>query len=187
MLNRNIFNQGEQDYCSWKFNSNKQYSAKSGYSQLMLQLNNGMLPNPEWPKVVWNRWVPFKICAFIWKAVQNRLPVYSNLRARGLWHEDISMRCKMCDSDNDETMVHLFFQCQLVVQVWRGVCAWLNINDFSWDDDAGDFPRLAMWFSNQLKNFGECCWQGCCGFFGKHEPTTSLEGKLKCDRKLWSK
>lgn len=96
MLSRYKLYIGKQDCWSWTLDPNGIYSVKFGYSQLLLQYHNGELPKPEWVKEIWKRWVPFKTCAFIWKVVQNRIPVYSNLRARGLYGMWISQWAAKC-------------------------------------------------------------------------------------------
>ena len=87
-----------------------------------------------------NRFVPIKVNTFIWRLALDRLPTRCNLDRRGI---DLpSLLCPICDGHVEEAR-HLFFSCQLAMEVWGRVERWLqqsfpmfmNMDDvFDWID-----------------------------------------------------
>ena len=69
----------------------------------------------------WNRLVPAKVNVFLWRLKLNKIPTRVNLDRRGI---DIgSVLCPVCGSDV-ETINHLFFTCDMVVDLWDLVARW---------------------------------------------------------------
>lgn len=99
---------------------------------------------------------------FMWKLRLNRLPSRVNLDRRGL---DLhSILCPTCDSDV-ETVNHLFFSCELALDLWALVARWWEI-DISICSSISDWDR---WFGSlTLKHntmlclevvFCTMCWE----------------------------
>ena len=76
---------------------------------------------------VWKSKVPSKVLAFSWTVFLDRVPTKTNLAKRGLLGVNDYKRCVFCGSA-DETVVHLFMQCEIISKVWREVMHWLNFN-----------------------------------------------------------
>nr|GEX75577.1 RNA-directed DNA polymerase, eukaryota, reverse transcriptase zinc-binding domain protein [Tanacetum cinerariifolium] len=73
----------------------------------------------------WNRLVPAKLNVFFWKLYLNRIPTRVNLDRRGI---DIgSILCPVCDRDV-ETSNHLFFLCEMAVDLWVLVARWWELD-----------------------------------------------------------
>lgn len=123
--------------------------------------------------------MPVKISAFIWKAVQNRIPVYPNLQVRGLWHKDLPICCKLCDAGCDETTIHLFFECNLAVRVWHNLCSWLDIPALQWNDATPNFPGLSSCFAKYFKEVGLIFWQSAVWFIWKSRNECVFRGTKK--------
>ncbi|KAL4563958.1 hypothetical protein LXL04_028007 [Taraxacum kok-saghyz] len=73
----------------------------------------------------WNRMVPAKMNVFAWRLMMNRLPTKVNLDRRGI--DCGSIRCGVCDDDL-ETVNHLFFSCEMAVDLWTKVVKWWDID-----------------------------------------------------------
>ncbi|KAJ0434139.1 putative RNA-directed DNA polymerase [Helianthus annuus] len=72
----------------------------------------------------WNSWVPSKVSYFVWKLIQESIPVKTALIGRGLCLNDAA--CNLCGYGS-ETAEHLATSCVLVRAVWWHVRIWLKI------------------------------------------------------------
>lgn len=142
------------------------------------------LPSPTWSKIVWCRGIPFKVCSFIWKVVQDRLPVYTNLRARGIWPAEVQMCCKVCNSDADESMAHIFFHCTLAIQVWEKLCTWIDIQLPARALELADFVLLAHVFTNHFSVFGHLFWQGTIWLLWKNRNNCIFQDTKKSAQEI---
>jgi len=73
------------------------------------------------PLCTWEPWIPIKVNCFIWRLLQNRIPVAVNLVARGL--NSILSICSFCRS-SDKSSVHVFLECPKAKEVWRAISLW---------------------------------------------------------------
>lgn len=72
-----------------------------------------------------NRLVPNKVYIFIWRALQERIPVRVALSDRGI--DMPSILCERCHNDV-ETVFHSFGQCVYAQEVWLKVCNWWKVD-----------------------------------------------------------
>lgn len=103
----------------WLKKSSGIYSTKTGY-YTALELKRQQegfptIPNGTWLSDVWKLTIPPKIKMFLWKLKHEAVPVNARLHARQIIP---SPKCTFCDEE--ETILHLFFQCPFAVQVWNG-------------------------------------------------------------------
>lgn len=70
--------------------------------------------------LVWKLEAPFKIKAFDWRIMINRLLTKDLLKVRGIPFPNTSFNCAFCDSSL-ETMEHIFFKCPIVRLIWRDI------------------------------------------------------------------
>ena len=95
----------------------------------------------------WLRFVPIKVNSLVWRLSLGRLPTLDNLDRKGV--DMNSMLCPSC-SGVVESIGHVFFECVIATEVWRGVGFWIGDRSFqphnmgeiySWIDNSGDFKR----------------------------------------------
>ncbi|XP_021974618.1 uncharacterized protein LOC110869693 [Helianthus annuus] len=75
----------------------------------------------------WSKWVPKKINIFIWRAILDRLPTLTSLKARNCYSGDLS--CCMCE-DGEESVTHLLCSCSIASRVWQHIEIWCKVNRF---------------------------------------------------------
>ena len=68
-----------------------------------------------------------KISNFIWKLLNNCLPNFLNLHARGISTERL---CPMCNEE-EESHTHLFLLCPFTRAVWHGSTLAIHTSDFT--------------------------------------------------------
>ncbi|XP_022041764.1 uncharacterized protein LOC110944409 [Helianthus annuus] len=69
----------------------------------------------------WNNWATGKSVAFVWRAIDEKIPSAVALRNRGMNIQDV--RCKICGVE-DETAGHLLLRCNLAKRIWDAVSTW---------------------------------------------------------------
>ncbi|XP_076946644.1 uncharacterized protein LOC143618241 [Bidens hawaiensis] len=73
----------------------------------------------------WNSWVPMKVNAIVWRAIQNSLPTCDNLIKRKiLFGPDICCNCLAAG----ESVDHIFVSCYVACVVWQRIGRWCNIH-----------------------------------------------------------
>ncbi|GJY66889.1 RNA-directed DNA polymerase, eukaryota [Tanacetum coccineum] len=103
------------DSWSWLLNDKGIFTVKSLREKIdEVTLNATITPQ----KTKWNTYIPRKICIFVWRLQQRRLPVRSWLHHIGM---DLNtILCPHCDTDI-ETFEHCFMSCPRVVTGWEKV------------------------------------------------------------------
>lgn len=97
----------------WLPDSSGSYTTKSGYKQIFE--NKTVLSQDQfnWIKSIWKLHTSLKIYHFLWRALNNALPVGSLLATRGI---NAELMCKQCGEL--ETISHLLLDCNFEVEVW---------------------------------------------------------------------
>lgn len=95
-------------------------------------------------KRIWGLGLPPKLALFLWKVVLRILPVRVVLYRREM---ALTISCPMCGNSN-ETIEHLFLECEMTRTIWRGSKLGLNFSSGSpvgfeewfkrWLDEAPD-------------------------------------------------
>lgn len=67
--------------------------------------------------VAWNDYVQSKVVVLVRRLLQNKVPTRVNLIKRGVLECDYSECPFECDIEESET--HLFFDCQLKLELWQ--------------------------------------------------------------------
>ncbi|XP_058746494.1 uncharacterized protein LOC131619412 [Vicia villosa] len=75
--------------------------------------------------LVWKAGVPFKIKAFGWRLLANRLPTKDLLLKRGISISLAHVNCAFCGME-PETRDHSFVACNLVKNIWKGIAFWIG-------------------------------------------------------------
>lgn len=112
---------GASDTHAWLPAKTGLYTAKSGYYEAVKDKKETALSQFQeankdfnWTKEIWNIRTSPKTKFFLWKVMRGALPLGENLRARNI---NNTARCTFCGED--ETTLHLFFQCSFAKEVWR--------------------------------------------------------------------
>lgn len=72
-----------------------------------------------------NKFVPIKVNKNVWQLVLDRLPTRANSDNKGI---DIdSTLCPIC-SNHSEDVNHLFFGCDLTLEIWQRIRVWIDMN-----------------------------------------------------------
>ena len=111
--------QGQQDLLGWNYNEDGLYTVKSGYwlgthlpRQHLIQLTYG---DVDLKQRLWKTQTTPKIKHFVWRLLSRSLATGENLRRR---HVTQQSQCQRCGIE-EETDLHLFFNCPYAQCVWR--------------------------------------------------------------------
>lgn len=111
-----------RDKIIWKDSVNGQYSVKSGYKILHNQKtgqgeagSSNSRGSRLWKKI-WAIEVLPSCKEFIWRACKEVLPVYANLKRRGI---ELETTCQAC-GEEEETIVHAILTCSRTHRFWFG-------------------------------------------------------------------
>ena len=106
------------DSCIWEISEDGNFSVGS----TRRHIDDYYLPSME-PSTRWHKVLPRKVNVFIWRLILDRLPHRLNLSLRGMEIQDIA--CPIC-ACNVESNDHIFFSCDMAVQVWHRVRVWCD-------------------------------------------------------------
>ncbi|GKB67735.1 RNA-directed DNA polymerase, eukaryota [Tanacetum coccineum] len=87
----------------------------------------------------WVKSVHIKVNVFVWKLHLDRLPTRVNLARRGV--QISSMMCPLCNNAGEDSS-HLFFGCDMAIDITRLVCRWWHL---AWTP-VGSFSEWLAWF-----------------------------------------
>ncbi|GKU89286.1 hypothetical protein SLEP1_g3443 [Rubroshorea leprosula] len=123
LLNGSKLEQGQHDSWRWKHDSKGTYSTKSAY---ILLKNSNRETDARRFSMLWNKMVPLKVSAFVWKVMQNKIPTGDNLLKRGVDGSNSDFTCIFCGKQT-ETVSHLFFTCDATWAIWHAAYAWWGL------------------------------------------------------------
>ncbi|PWA37324.1 reverse transcriptase domain, Reverse transcriptase zinc-binding domain protein [Artemisia annua] len=116
----------KDDSWVWKLSKDGGYSVKCARQII----DNSLLATGQ-QVTRWCRIVPAKVNIMCWRAIQNRLPTRSQLAVKGI---DIpSVLCPSCLVAIEDVQ-HVFFKCDVAVEVWKKVASWLDLQIPAIDD-----------------------------------------------------
>ncbi|KAJ9564540.1 hypothetical protein OSB04_000506 [Centaurea solstitialis] len=113
------------DLWRWKEEKNGQFTVNKLVNLIqskMVQIDD----NP--PTIFWNPLLPIKVHIFMWRFLNNGLPLKHNLSRRGVSMDDLN--CLLC-GDAEKTYDHCFFNCSKSINIWRTVWAWCDQSNAS--------------------------------------------------------
>lgn len=138
-----------EDSLIWPHTKTGEYSVKSGYHIIRRMKqpedstasSSSRIDKRVW-KVIWQINILQKIKIFLWKAVQNIIPVRENLAKRRVVNSGL---CPLCEQGN-ETMEHALLLCQWTRPIWFG-------SQIQCVPDPMRITSLANWFLEKIDSF----------------------------------
>jgi hypothetical protein len=105
------------------------FSVQSAYSSLLDTFSlEALEPNTVHAlKKLWITKVPSKASIFGWRLLLAKLPTKEALFEKGIITTNFERCCVFC-SNEVEDIPHVFFNCNLIVQVWNSIFNWLGSN-----------------------------------------------------------
>lgn len=107
-----------EDRLVWHYHRRGAFTVRSAY-YLELQDDNDLAETSHgkekliWKKC-WNSNTLPKIKNFVWRALQNGLPVRENLKRRNITREDWCPRC----GEEPESGIHMIGKCDIMQKLW---------------------------------------------------------------------
>ncbi|XP_020576750.1 uncharacterized protein LOC110022248 [Phalaenopsis equestris] len=92
----------------------------------------------RWGKPIWNNFFTPSVSFFLWRYLFNLLPLDDILKLKGL---KLASRCQLCNRE-EESAVHLFFQCSYAKEVWFILGKNFHVN---WRDCIDIVDFLHIW------------------------------------------
>ncbi|XP_057793258.1 uncharacterized protein LOC131009871 [Salvia miltiorrhiza] len=117
---------GKRDAWKWKADVSGAFSVKTAYKSL----SNAARPSIpssdgfDWHQV-WKTPASFKAVLTAWKVLKQRMATCDNLQRRHVPISYSEAMCTLCKS-NQESIEHLFFECQRAVEVWNEILVWIG-------------------------------------------------------------
>ncbi|GJU36852.1 RNA-directed DNA polymerase, eukaryota, reverse transcriptase zinc-binding domain protein [Tanacetum coccineum] len=109
----------KEDTCVWTLSEDDVFYFGSTRRLIYYILLPSMISSTNWEK-----FLPRKVNIFLWRMSLDWLPHWLNLSARGI---DIPMISYSSFNGNVESADHIFFECDLVKEVWSLVRKWCDI------------------------------------------------------------
>ena len=110
-----------EDKWVWLWDKKGTFSVKQMTVLLQKEQEKG---KPFDPGLFWSNLIPIKLNIFLWRFFRDALPTRFNMSKRGLQLQ--SLACTFCEK-NVETLDHCFFNCTLVIPVWKKIWAWWDL------------------------------------------------------------
>nr|GEW52145.1 RNA-directed DNA polymerase, eukaryota [Tanacetum cinerariifolium] len=110
----------DEDTCTWVLSNDGTFSVKCARRLI----DSKFLPSIPTPTMR-DKFLSRKVNIFLWRLSLDRLPHRLNLSSRGLDIPTIS--CSSCNG-NVESADHVFFECDLVKEIWCLVRKWCDIS-----------------------------------------------------------
>jgi hypothetical protein len=130
------------DALVWKGTDNGLLSLKEAY-----EFKRKHFPILSWGKTIWSRDIPPSRSLLAWRIMLDKVPTDDKLSERGC---NMPSMCSLC-SCNQETMFHLFFQCQFAVGLWCWLATSLDlVIQFQLMDDIWNLCNRACSSQSQI-------------------------------------
>ncbi|XP_022019525.1 uncharacterized protein LOC110919563 [Helianthus annuus] len=92
---------------------------------------------------VWKNYEDQEFCsvAFVWRALDEKIPSVVALRNRGMNIQDV--RCKICGAE-DETAGHILLRCNLAKRIWEALSMWTRFPMLNTVDSVSKLLQLIL-------------------------------------------
>ncbi|XP_058780367.1 uncharacterized protein LOC131654005 [Vicia villosa] len=119
-----------QDYVIWNNNEMEVFAANIGYKLIHVPpAQNKMVleaVHKHHFEHLWKTSIPFRIKAFGWRYLWNRLPTIDSLLVRGIVSLPSKMSCCFCNVI-EESLNHILILCSIAKRVWEEIEFWFGI------------------------------------------------------------
>ena len=130
-------NSSEVDRWVWTVDIPRGFTVKSCYSWMSDHLARDAPQDDEMVmeacKSLWTNDIPSKVLIFCWRLLLKKLPTRGALYARRILPSPHEIKCVFCQ-EQLESVEHLFCNCSVVREVWKGIYSWLNVQEYFNDD-----------------------------------------------------
>lgn len=107
---KNIEVSDEEDRMYWVLNEHGDFSTAFYWEHFRIKHEES-----KWSGYFWNKYIPTKVGAFLWRLSLNVIPVDSRISQMGF---RMASKCRCCRYPQRETEVHLFLFSDLANAVW---------------------------------------------------------------------
>ncbi|MQL76353.1 hypothetical protein Taro_008743 [Colocasia esculenta] len=119
LLNQFLTTNKPTDRWIWCLNSNGHFSTKSVRTLLQPESSS------EW-NALWSPYIPLKWSIFLWRMVQNLVPVDGTIKETGV---PLCSKCSCCVNSHQETVQHLFFSSEVASHIWNEMFSLLQFRN----------------------------------------------------------
>ncbi|KAL8480950.1 hypothetical protein ACS0TY_027463 [Phlomoides rotata] len=118
--------EGLFDIWYWNGEPDGEFTVKKAYKLLATVTENSIgLADLEAFRMLWKSSATRRSQSIGWKILKMRLPTRDELKKRGIIPEDQDSSCPCCE-EKEETISHLFFDCNFARSIWHEVYKWTN-------------------------------------------------------------
>jgi hypothetical protein len=124
-----VLREGSDEWC-WKPEEGGAFSVNSCYKLLKrVFLIEDNIPDGDAQVFgyLWKCKTPSNVLAIAWTILLERIPTRVNLAYRGVLNVEESRNCVLCRRV-EETALHLFLHCEVVLKVWQWVMSGLHFH-----------------------------------------------------------
>ncbi|WRX16205.1 Reverse transcriptase domain - like 10 [Theobroma cacao] len=102
------FNRTQQDVAYWTLTSNGEFATWSAWETIRQRKSSNALCS-----FIWHRSIPLSISFFLWRALNNWIPVELRMKEKGI---QLASKCVCCNSE--ESLMHVLWGNSVAKQVW---------------------------------------------------------------------
>ncbi|XP_058746830.1 uncharacterized protein LOC131619786 [Vicia villosa] len=122
------------DSVTWRKNPAEGYTVKEGYGFCFTppEVNDhvGEAARLKVFERLWRIKIPFRIRAFGWRCIWNRIATKDNLAKRGIVSNPSDISCCFC-SFHEESIHHILLSCPSAKKIWEDVGDWFGVSAVS--------------------------------------------------------
>lgn len=130
LLSRVTIDDNLSDSWTWQKAAGHTYTVAEEYKQIVREMDDAQEHIVAWSEMIWIRWTPQRLKFFVWRVLLDRIATLRNLKRRRILGDEESTACRLCESQEDESVFHIFFTCSFANSVWKLILSWLDLRHF---------------------------------------------------------
>ncbi|XP_057774917.1 uncharacterized protein LOC130993898 [Salvia miltiorrhiza] len=116
-----------KDCWRWKPTPNGLFTVNSAYKAIrQARLENGINCEQMDFKKLWKAPAHHKMKTTAWRIFKGRLATCDNLTRRNILAANSTSDCILCKAQLED-LNHLFFSCQITMELWKEILSWIGI------------------------------------------------------------